>query len=163
MPCKHWQALHNLVGLQLLCDDDGPRRGQLVLAAGAVADSSDHKGLVGDKGQVRSSPGGWCRGRNRRAGKSPFPEPCMSQWYTIVGWSSLRGFTSKNGKVNVVSNLIKVYLVKSKRKLIGNQHFFKDGGNTVFIHYWSTADPTTVPLFGRIPLLKQWHCHPPHL
>ena len=44
--------------LQLLSDDGGARRGQLVLSAGAAADSSDQEGLVGDRGQVRSFPGG---------------------------------------------------------------------------------------------------------
>ena len=45
-------------GLQLISDDGGATRGQLVPAASAAADSLDQKGLVGDKGQVRSSPGG---------------------------------------------------------------------------------------------------------
>ena len=39
-------------------NDGGARRGQLVQAASAKADSPDQKGLVVDKGQVRSSPGG---------------------------------------------------------------------------------------------------------
>ena len=39
-------------------DDGGARRGQLEPAAGATADCPDQKGLVVDKGQVRSSPGG---------------------------------------------------------------------------------------------------------
>ena len=39
-------------------NDGGARRGQLVQAASAMADSPDQKGLVVNKGQVRSSPGG---------------------------------------------------------------------------------------------------------
>ena len=42
--------------IHLLCTGEA-RRGQLVPAAGATADSPDQKGLVGDKGQVRSFPG----------------------------------------------------------------------------------------------------------
>ena len=41
-----------------LSNDGGGRQGQLVPAAGAAADSPDQKGLIGDKGQVRSTPGG---------------------------------------------------------------------------------------------------------
>ena len=46
-------APSSVSGLQLLSNDGGARRGQLVPAAGAAADSPDQKGLVGDKGQVK--------------------------------------------------------------------------------------------------------------
>ena len=74
-----YRAFHpatcSVSGLQLLSDDGGTRRGQLVPTAGAAADFPDQEGLVGDKGQVRSFPNGWCRQGNRRGGKSPCLEP----------------------------------------------------------------------------------------
>ena len=66
-------ASSSISGLQLLFNDRGARQGQLVPAAGAAADSPDQEGLVGDKGQARLFPGGWCRQRNRRGRKSPYP------------------------------------------------------------------------------------------
>ena len=43
-------APSSVSGLQLLSDDGGARRSQLVPAAAAAADSPDQKGLIGDKG-----------------------------------------------------------------------------------------------------------------
>ena len=77
-------APSSVSGLQLLSDDSGAMRGQLVPAAGAAADSHDQKGLFGAGGQVWSSPGGWCRGRNRRGGISPCPEPCAAPWEAMA-------------------------------------------------------------------------------
>ena len=80
-------ALPSGSGLQLLSKDGGARRGQLVPAAGAAADSPDQKVLVGDIGQVRSSPGGWCRWRKRRGRKSTCLEPCTAPfWHKLIIW-----------------------------------------------------------------------------
>ena len=61
-------APSSVSGIQLLSDDVGARRGQLVPAAGSADDFLDQEG---DKGQVRSSTAGWCSRRKWRPGKSP--------------------------------------------------------------------------------------------
>ena len=53
-------------------------------------------------------------------------------------------------KEQYFGNLINVYLVSSKKKLIASPNYCLDGGNTVFIHYFATADPIPVPLPEKI-------------
>ena len=51
-------------------------------AAGAAADPPDPEGLVGDKGQVRSSPGGGTPGKGIRAGEKPLPRTSHGTVYS---------------------------------------------------------------------------------